>query len=131
MQRLARYGKAVFLVLAPVLLLSGCVALVVGAAAGVGGYAYVKGELVRVYDVPYEKAWTASLDTLKSLDMTIVDESRDKLKGIISAKRADDASIKVTVESLSEQSTRVKVRVGVFGDRSASERIHEEIAARL
>jgi len=113
-------------------LLTGCAAvLLAGAGAGIGTYAYVKGELQREYDAPLDLTWAATTQALKSLEVQVVDTKKDQFGGEIDAQRADETTVKVALEPKAGNRTLVKIRVGVFGDRDASERIGKEIEKRL
>lgn len=115
-----------------VTLLTGCaVALVgAGAGAGVGTYAYVRGELQREYDAPLDLTWAATTQALKAMEIRVVEAEKDQLGGTIDARRADDTTVKVALEPKNGR-TLVKIRIGTFGDREASERIANEIQSRL
>lgn len=112
---------------------AGCPAaiLVTGAGLGAGAYAWVKGELKRTYPATYDAVWNASSDALQSLEMPVVSQQRDALKGTIMAKRADGSDVRVDVKYLTENTTQVSIRIGLFGDRPDSARVHETIQARL
>ena len=115
------------------LLFTGCAAaiLATGAGLGVGTYAWIKGELKRTYPATYDAVWIAAHDSLQSLEMPVVGEQRDALKGTIMAKRANGADVRVDVKYLTETTTQVAIRVGLIGDRPVSTRIHETIQTRL
>ncbi len=112
---------------------SGCAVAVLatGAGLGAGTYAWIKGELKRTYPVTYDAAWNASSDALQSLEMPVVSQQRDALKGTIMAKRADGSDVRVDVKYLTDKTTQVSIRIGLFGDRADSARVHETIQARL
>lgn len=112
---------------------SGCAVAVLatGAGLGAGTYAWIKGELKRTYPATYDAVWNASSDALQSLEMPVVSQQRDALKGTIMAKRADGSDVRVDVKYLTENTTQVNVRIGLFGDRPDSARVHETIQARL
>ncbi len=114
-------------------LLAGCaVALVgAGAGAGVGTYAYVRGELQREYEAPMDLTWAATTQALKAMEIRVVETEKDQLGGTIDARRADDTTVKVALEPKDGNRTLVKIRIGTFGDREASERIANEIQNRL
>ena len=108
----------------------GC-ALLVGAGAGVGTYAYIEGKLKRTYESPLSKVWEASLAAVKDLKLTTKSKQRDALDGVIKGEMADGKSFEITLKKISEKSTEVGIRIGVFGNRQKSEVIHEQIAAEL
>lgn len=115
------------------MVVSGCAVAVLatGAGLGAGTYAWIKGELKRTYPVTYDAAWNASSDALQSLEMPVVSQQRDALKGTIMAKRADGSDVRIDVKYLTENTTQVSIRIGLFGDRADSARVHETIQARL
>lgn len=115
------------------LVASGCAAsfLATGAGLGAGTYAWIQGELKRTYPATYDAVWNASSDALQSLEMPVVSQQRDALKGTIMAKRVDGSDVRVNVKYLTDKTTQVSVRIGLFGDRADSSRVHETIQARL
>lgn len=115
------------------LLSTGCTValLATGAGVGAGTYAWIRGELKRTYPTTYDTVWNAARDALQSLEMPVVSQQRDALKGTIMAKRADGSDVIVGVKSLGDKTTEVGIRVGLLGDRDASTRIHEAIRTRL
>lgn len=121
-------GLALILVLLP-----GCALFWVGAGAGggVGTYAYVKGELKREYRASLDRTWGATVQTLKVLELQVQDTQKDQLGGNIQARRGDGKAVKVALEPKASDRTLVRIRVGTFGDRDASERIARAIESRL
>ena len=112
--------------------LSGCVALVVGAAAaGAGGYAWVKGALVKEYDVSAEELYKATKAGLSSLAMGITEDQADRVSAVIGADFADGAKVKVNIEALTELRSQIRIRVGVFGDKTKSELILNSVEKNL
>jgi hypothetical protein len=114
-------------------LLSGCAAALItgGAAAGAGAVAYVQGELSQVHGATFDRTWAASVAAMKQMEFKGVTDKRDSLGGTIEARRADDTAVTVKVEPAGPDATRVKVRIGTFGDRPASEAIQTHIAKNL
>jgi hypothetical protein len=115
-------------------LTAGCAAALLGAgaAAGAGTYAYVQGEASQTYPGGFDQVWNASLNAVRDMNFEVVDTKRDALGGEIKARRPvgnDDVTVKV--ESVGSDSTRVKIRVGVFGDEEESRRIQQRISTTL
>lgn len=125
--------RRISVVLLVALLSTGCpaVALVTGVGLGAGTYAWIKGELKHTYPDTFDNVWNASLDALQAMEMPVVSQNRDQLKGTIMAKRADGSDVIVGIKSKSEKTTEVGVRVGPLGNRDASTRIHDIIQTRL
>ena len=123
------------LLLLPCLVMTyGCPAILAGATAGAGAYTYVKGDLKRTYQAPFDKTIEASLDALKSLRIKITEEpSGDAIKSIIRAERSDGTPIVMALTMTTINVTEVSIRSGRTGffDKNVSELIHANIEKRL
>lgn len=113
--------------LALVLSASGCFALLVGAAAGAGSYAWVQGALVKEYDSSARDLHDAVVQGIKDLELEMIDDQADRISATTRARFADGKTVKVTIEAITEFSARLKIRVGTFGDKVRSEMILEAI----
>ncbi|MDE2059429.1 MAG: DUF3568 family protein [candidate division NC10 bacterium] len=102
-----------------------------GATGGVAGTTYAKGELEQVYAAPYHTVWDAALQALRTMNVTVSEMQKDQISAKAVGAELDDTSVTVTVLPVTKDTTSVRVRVGTFGDRPASERIHGEIAVVL
>lgn len=114
--------------------LSGCAAAVLAGAAGgagVGTAAYIEGEHSRVHSANLDRTWTATLDALKQMNIRVEKSDKDALGGIVEARRADGTDVKIKEEPAEGNTTRVKVRIGMFGDQNGSEAIQNTIARIL
>jgi hypothetical protein len=109
---------------------SGCVAVVVGAAA-VTGYAWVKGEIVATEAASLTQTWDASLAAMEDLKYPVTSRVKDALEGEITAHDAKDTTIKVKLKYLANNSTRIYIRVGTFGDEQRSQIILGKIREHL
>lgn len=125
-----RRAAVLTLLLSSLFFCNGCF-LILGAGAGIGGYSYVKGELSRAYAAGLDPTWSAVQQTLSELALRITDKQKDGLGGTVEAQRADGTRISLRVEPGERGATTVRVRVGVFGDRKASEDILSRIARNL
>ena len=110
---------------------SGCFALLVGAAAGAGGVAYVKGILEKNFDRSVAQVHRASLTALKKLKMTIHDDDVTQHNAKIKATDTDGKKVEVIIEALTEKSSKLQIRVGVFGDQEQSQSILNAIQKHL
>ena len=114
--------------------LNACGYILVGAltaGAGAGTYFFVKGNLKRDYEAPVERVWEATLQAVEELKLQTESETHDAFGGEIKGKMADGDSFKIELKTSGEQSTEVGVRIGVFGDRTNSEAIHDKILSKL
>ena len=114
-------------------LLTGCVAVIVGAGVGVGTYTFVKGGLIRSYQAEFNKVLQICTDILNDLDQPILDKTTDGEKTTIRTKRKDGTDQTIEVSIINIDTTQVTVRTGVVGywKRDISRQFHEFIAERL
>jgi hypothetical protein len=113
--------------------ITGCPVILAGAGAGAGVYTYGQGELKRVYQAAFDKAESASTDTLKSLKINIEEKTSDGIKTTMHGRRTDGTPVTVKLEMITPDITEISVRTGVLGlwDKQVSELIHASIAQRL
>lgn len=114
-------------------LLAGCPVVLVGAGAGAGAgtVAYIQGEFSQVHAGNYEKVWSAAVNALDQMSIRVIKTEKDSLGGTITARRADDTSVTVKVEPTGTDTATVRIRIGMFGDRAASESIQARIVTAL
>jgi hypothetical protein len=109
---------------------SGCIFLVAGAAAG--GVAYVKGDLNATVSYPVGKVEKATVKALKSdLKFISISESEDATSAVYSFRNAKDEKITVKLDMVDDNSTKICIRIGTFGDESLSNLILSKIQKRL
>jgi hypothetical protein len=121
------------IVLAGVFMLAGCPAALVGGAAvggGSGAYFYINGELKTDYPYPFDKAWQACEKTVAYMNATDVFPEKEISKGAIQAI-IDGERVRFVVEYKTKDLTTVSIRVGIIGNKSASQRLHDKVAAYL
>ena len=111
----------------------GCVALVVGAAVGAGGFAYIKGNLEQNLDYQVKDIYNASLKALGKMKIDVYQKTLEPhaatIYGYTSGQKK--TKIKVTVLALTEKASNLKVRYGIVGDESKSIDIIEAIKKEL
>jgi len=115
-------------------LLQGCAALVVGGAAagaGVTTVAYIKGDLQTTCAASLNPTWEGSMAALKDLEIRVASIQKDATGGLIEATRADGTRVRITLSPAGPDTTSVKIRIGVFGNREASMAIHRQIETKL
>jgi hypothetical protein len=114
-------------------LLTGCVAVIVGAGMGAGTYTYVNGELKRSYQAKFDRTLQVCIDILNGLNQPILDKVTDGEKTTITSERKDGTPQTIEVSIISKDWTQVSVRTGVVGywKKDISEQFQEFIAERL
>jgi hypothetical protein len=111
--------------------LVGCAAVVVGGAAGAGTVVYVKGQLNEDINASVSKVYDASLSALKELELPIIEDNHDTLSAKIKSKFADGDDVWIQIESVTAESSKITIRVGVMGDENKSRRIIDAIHRHL
>jgi hypothetical protein len=109
---------------------SGCVAVVAGAGAG-AAVAYVRGDLDGTVNAGFNQAVRAASAAIGDLKFARVTEKKDAMQAIIVARNAADKRIEIRVEEAGEKTSKVKIRVGVFGDESLSMAIFDKVKSNL
>ncbi|WP_461211086.1 DUF3568 family protein [Desulfocurvus sp. DL9XJH121] len=120
----------VVLMLAALAGLSGCAVVAAGAMAGGGTYAYISGWGTKTYNVDISTAFNAARGACNSLGLSVTKTERHLSEAEIEAKDGD-SSVWIDLKSKGVRVTEIAVRVGVLGDKVASERIHDHISQRL
>ena len=111
-------------------LLSGCVAVLAG-AAGAGAVAWVEGRLDATLDANFDKAEKAANRAVTQLQFVKVNEKKDALTATMIARTAEDKKIEIKVVRAGDTTSRVQISVGVFGDEGQSLAILDRIKANL
>ena len=112
---------------------SGCALFVVGgvAAAGVGGYVYIKGEVKSTEGASLDRAWPATLAAMKDLGYPIAKQGKDALAGELTAHNASGKEVYIYLKKVSDTATEISIRVGTFGDENLSRTILMKIKSHL
>jgi len=114
-----------------VMSVSGCFAILVGAAAGASGYAWAQGALVKEFNAPATDIYEASMKGLESLKVEIDSADHDRLTARIRSEFSDGKKIAINVDAITELTSKINIRVGVFGDKVRSELIYDAIKKYL
>lgn len=116
---------------------TGCLLALAGAGVAAGAYAYSKGNLTTALTGDFANSWHAVCEALQDLGMPITDLRRRDLGGTIEARTAARDRVVVHLQAISSVHsphtflTEMTVRVGVLGHRELSERIVDQVRARL
>jgi len=121
------------IVISGLLLTTGCIALVVGAGAGAGTFAYFDGQLSRTYEAKYDKTYEVCKSILKDLKQPILEEKTDGIQTTIKSQRTDETPMTVKIRIIDPDWTEVSVRTGFSGiwKKEISAQFHEFIAERI
>jgi hypothetical protein len=108
----------------------GCVAAAVGVGAA-GTIAYIRGDLEVVESYNLDKTYEATLKALDELELNVISKSKDALTATINSRDAQDKKVKITLKKIAEQTTKVSIRIGTFGDETKSRLIYQKINYNL
>ena len=112
--------------LSVLVLTSGCLALAAGAGAG-AAVAYMRGDLDVTLDANLAKSVRAAEKAVAQLKFTKISDRQDALQATLVSRNASDQKIELYLEKLTDDATKLKIRVGTFGEES----MQQEILARI
>jgi len=110
-------------------LVGGCI--VVAAGAGAGTVAYVTGGLEGVESKKVDAVYKATEKAVGELGLVTTEKTKDALSAKIIARDAQDKKITIKLKAVAEESTKVSVRVGFWGDEVKSRLIYQKIQDNL
>ncbi len=110
--------------------LTGCVAVVAAGAAGTG-VAWYSGRLEANLDQNIEAVFVASQKALTQLEFANISNKKSSVDAQLVSRTALDKKVEITLQKVTDRSTKVMIRVGVFGDETLSMSILDKIKAAL
>jgi hypothetical protein len=110
--------------------LTGCVAVVAAGAAGTG-VAWYSGRLEANLDQNIEAVFVASQKALTQLEFANITNKKSSVDAQLVSRTALDKKVEITLQKVTDRSTKVMIRVGVFGDETLSMSILDKIKAAL
>lgn len=110
--------------------LTGCVAVVAAGAAGTG-VAWYSGRLEANLDHNLDAVFAAAQKSLNQLDFANISNKRSRVDARLVSRTALDKKVEITLEKVTDRSTKVIIRVGIFGDETLSMSILDKIKAAL
>ena len=110
--------------------LTGCVAMVAG-AAGAGTVAWVRGELESTLSAGYDKSTEAANLAVQQLQLVKISETKSGEDDVIIVRTAGDRKVRIRITRVADPNTKVRIRVGWFGDEALSLAVLEKIRANL
>ncbi|MBI4335589.1 MAG: DUF3568 family protein [Candidatus Omnitrophica bacterium] len=105
----------------------GCAALIGATAGGAGTAFWLSGKLSDTVNAPYKRTIDATKAAFKSLKLEIDKETYKEDVTQIIGKYTDGRKVWVDIRPLTENASKVEIRVGVKGDKSESAKILAKI----
>jgi hypothetical protein len=108
----------------------GCLILLAGAGAG-ATVAYVKGDLETRIDADPKAVAAATEQAMKQMDISVISHAATGLDANVVGRTANDTKLEVTIKGETENTSKVAIRAGVFGDMVLQSRLLEKIKSNL
>ncbi|MFP4473013.1 MAG: DUF3568 family protein [Candidatus Omnitrophota bacterium] len=127
-------GQNVFagiVLLSAAVLSSGCVPLVVGAAAGTGTYIWVKGNLEREMSVSVAELYRAARSALHDLGYSVEQDEEAHDEARLTGRTPAGTRVKIVMQGLTEHTSRVVIRYGIWGSEYMSQVILNAVIKNL
>jgi hypothetical protein len=111
---------------------AGCLAVAAGAGAA-GTVAYLRGDLEAEEPYKLDVVYAATREATKKLELSVLEgkTQKDALSAIIVARDAADKRVTIRLKAQTEQTTKISIRVGTFGDQTKSHMIYNRIRENL
>ena len=118
---------------AAITLSSGCFLVAVGAAgaAGAGTVVYIRGELDASVTGTVDAVDKAANQALQQMQFAKINEGKSTVDAAITARTGQHKKIEIKLDRTADNLTRVRIRVGTFGDESISRLLLDKIKADL
>ena len=110
--------------------LTGCVAVVAAGAAGTG-VAWYSGRLEANLDHNLDAVFAAAQKSLNQLEFANISNKKSSVDARLVSRTALDKKVEIALEKVTDRSTKVIIRVGIFGDETLSMSILDKIKAAL
>ena len=109
---------------AAVFFLSGCSPILIGAAAGATGtHIWTKGNLELMTQFSAGDLYFATRNALDGLDYLVERDRHDRFGASISGRTSTGRKILIKIYGKTEETSKLRVRVGIIGDRNESQMI--------
>lgn len=117
------------LLLCPLLVVQGCVVAAIG--AGAGTVAYVRGDLEVVESENLNSVYKAAEKAIEELELAVSKKTKDAMSAEIIVRDSQDKKIKIKLSATAEGTTKLSIRVGLFGSETKSRLIYQQIKKNL
>ena len=110
--------------------ISGCIPLLAGAAGGAGTAVWLSGKLTQEFPKTYDQTVNAAKEGLEDMNLDIDKETNDLTVTQLRSTYTDGKEVWVDIHKVTEESSRVDVRVGM-SDKVAATKILQSIDQHL
>lgn len=100
-------------------------------ASGIAGIIFIGGDFKATYPTDVEQAWHAARSASQEMRLISIEGDYDAISGEITAFTNFGSKVSIKLQARSDSTTEVRIRVGLRGDKDASQLIHDRIVQRL
>ncbi len=108
----------------------GCAVALIGAGAA-GTVAYIKGDFQATEPYGVREVYRASKEAIRDLGLARISESQDSLGAQVITRDALDKKITIKIKYITEYSSQLYIRVGMFGNEEKSRQVYLKIREYL
>lgn len=108
----------------------GCFAVVAGVGAG-AAVAYVRGDLDTTLSANFDRSVRAAQKAMADLKFAKIVETQDAIQAVLTYRDARDRKIELFVAKETDVSTKLKIRVGTFGEEVLQQEILSRVKSNL
>ena len=119
----------VFFLAGTAAIIQGCVAAAIG--AGAGAVAYVRGDLEAFEAENLNTVYKAAERTIEQLELNVIEKTKDALSVTIVTRDAENKRIRIKLKAMTENTTKISIRIGWFGEETKSRLIYDKIKVNL
>ena len=119
----------IFLLVGKLVMVQGCI--VAAAGAGAGTIAYIRGDLEAVEPKGLNAVYSATEKAMDELELNVIQKKKDATSAVIVARDAEDKKITIKLSPTAQESTKLSIRVGLFGSETKSRLIYQKIHDNL
>jgi hypothetical protein len=109
---------------------SGCFAVAAGVGAG-AAVAYVRGDLDMTLSGNFDRSVRAAQRAMADLKFAKIVETQDAIQAVLTYRDARDRKIELFLAKETDVSTKLKIRVGTFGEDMLQQEILSRVKSNL
>ena len=110
--------------------ISGCTAILLG-GGGDEMAGNIRGDLVAMMEEDMETVYNASLKALNELEMDVASKEINGLESKIVAYNSEAKKVEITLKRTEYDYTKLRIRIGILGDKMQSVMIYDWIKKNL
>ena len=109
----------------------GCALLLAGAVGGAGTAVWLSDKLTQEVNSSLEKSVEAAKSAMNKLDLEIVKETKKDDVAQLISEYSDGKKTWIDIHKITQNSSRIEIRVGLTGDEEAARKIMDQIMKYL